>query len=199
MKKIVVFILIQFSFTVFAQEREATILFNDSTTVKGFAEVKKEKIYFRVSLTSEVSEWNYDIAYGLIFSGYGYSEKYVYIMPGKYSKKPKLMEVIEEGKVNLYKESTLGYTVGIGVSASKSGIGAGPTLRHEFSTVYYVKRKEEEYATDITFSFKDNTTKYFSDCKALVEKIKKREFIKKDIVAIVYYYNDYCGEEEEEN
>ena len=191
--------MLYFSLTAVSQEREATILFNDSTSVKGFAEVKKEKIYFKVSPTAEVSEWSYDIAYGLIFSGYGYSEKYVYVTPGKYAKKPKLMEVIEEGKVNLYKESSLGYNVGIGVSASKSGIGAGPTLSYDFSTVYYVQRKNEAYATDITFSFKNNTLKYFSDCKALVEKIKKREFIKKDIVDIVYYYNDYCGEPEEEN
>lgn len=198
MNKIVLLLLITFSTASFCQEREATILFNDSTSVKGFAEVKNEKIYFRVSLTAEKSEWSYDMAYGLLFTGYGFLEKYIYVKPGKYAKKPKLMEVIEEGTVNLYKESDLGYNVGIGVSASKSTIGAAPTVTYGFSTTYFVKRKSEAFATDISFSFKSNSSRYFSDCKALVEKIKKREFTEKDIVDIVYYYNDYCGTDDED-
>jgi hypothetical protein len=197
MKKIIVLILLHFSVTVFSQEREATILFNDSTSVIGLGEIKKEKIYFRVSSSDEVSVWNYDMAQGLIFSGYGFSEKYVYVKPNKNSK-PKLMEVIEEGKVNLYKESSFGLQVGIGPSVSNSNVGAGPNLYHDYSTVYYVKRKTEEYATDISFSFKSNSSRYFSDCDMLLQKIKKKEFRKKDIIKIVYFYNDYCGDEEED-
>lgn len=183
--------------TVFSQEREATILFNDSTSIKGLGEIKKEKIYFRVSSTDEITKWNYDMAYGLIFSGYGFSEKYVYVKPNKYSQ-PKLMEVIEEGKVNLYKESSFGIQIGITGGVGNSNFGASPILSHDYSAVYYVKRKTEEYATDISFSFKSNSSRYFSDCKMLLQKIKKNEFRKKDIVEIVYFYNDYCGEDEED-
>ena len=196
MKKIFIVFLFTISLTVFSQEREATIIFNDSTSVKGFGEIKKEKIHFRLSLGTEKSVWSYDIAYGLIFSGYGFSEKYVYVKPDEYSK-PKLMEVIEEGKVSLYKKSSIGANMGIGVSFGGSGIGVGPTIGKDYSTVYYVKRNNEEHATDVSLSFRSTTSRYFSDCQMLVEKIKNKKFREEDIIEIVYYYNDYCGEEEE--
>ncbi len=200
-KLLLIMLLLNLTQVVFSQEREATILFNDSTSIKGFGEIKKEKIYFRVSQTSDITQWSYDMAKGLTFSGYGFSEKYEYIKPDKYSK-PILMEVIEEGNINLYRKNSIGLKMGIGVSAafSSSGnifAGAGPSLKYDFSSVFYVKKTNEENATDITFSFKSRALKYFSDCKIIIEKIKKREFKKETITEMVYYYNDYCGKEDE--
>lgn len=195
MKKIFIVFLINISLTVFSQEREATIIFNDSTSVKGFGEIKKEKIHFRLSLGTEKSVWSYDMAYGLIFSGYGFSEKYVYVKPDEYSK-PKLMEVIEEGKVNLYKKSSYKTSMGIGFMGG-SGIGVGPSVSHYYATEYFVKRKNEEHATDLSLRFKSTSSRYFSDCQKLVEKISNKKFREDDIIEIVYYYNDYCGDEEE--
>ena len=77
MKKIIVLIVITLCTTLFGQEREATILFNDSTSVKGFGEIRKEKIYFRASLDAKIKEWDFEMSPGLIFSGYGFSEKYL--------------------------------------------------------------------------------------------------------------------------
>lgn len=202
LKKILFFILLlpltQFCYS---QEREAIIVFNDSTFIKGFGEIKNEKIYFRVSQTSEISKWSYDMAKGLTFTGYGFSEKYEYIKPDKYSP-PILMEVIEEGNVCLYKNNSFGLQFGIGASAgiSTSGgvfAGVGPSLNYDMKSVFYVKRPNESYATDITFSFKSRSLRYFADCKILIEKINKKEFKKETITQMVYYYNDYCGEEVE--
>ena len=195
MKKIIIFIIIiNLTFSAFSQEREASVLFNDSTSIKGFGEIKKEKIYFRVSLTNEKSEYSYDLAKGLVFSGYGFSEKYEYVKPDKYSK-PILMEVIEEGNVNLYKKSSSGLKMGIGVSAGNSHIGIGPEINYDYSSVYYAKRMNEENATDLTFSFKSRSLKYFSDCQIIIEKIKQREFKVDTITEMVFYYNEYCGKE----
>ena len=195
MKKIFIVFLITISLTVFSQEREATIIFNDSTSVKGFAEIKKEKIHFRLSLGTEKSVWSYDIAYGLIFSGYGFSEKYVYVKPNQHSK-PKLMEVIEEGKVSLYKKSSYKTNMGFGFMGG-SGVGIGPTVSHYYAAEYFVKRKNEEHATDLSLRFKSTSSRYFSDCQMLIEKINNKKFREDDIIEIVYYYNDYCGEDEE--
>lgn len=68
-----------FNFTFSQDYREATIIFNDSSSVKGFGEIKNNTIYFKVKQEDEPSKWSYDIAKGLIFSGYGYSEKYEYV------------------------------------------------------------------------------------------------------------------------
>ena len=196
MKKIIILIVITICTNVFGQEREATILFNDSTSVKGFGEIKKEKIYFRVSLDAKIKEWDFKMASGLIFSGYGFSEKYLYIKPDKYSKKPIIMEVMEEGNVNLYKKSFITQKAYVDPTKSLTYFNYRKIYVYDFESTYYVKRKNEENSTDLSFSFKINSVKYFSDCKILVEKINKKEFKKDNIVEIVYYYNDYCDEEE---
>lgn len=196
MKKILLLLLIA-SLQAFSQEREATILFLDSTSIAGFGEIKNQKIHFRTDLKSEKSEWDYDVTKGIIFTGYGFSEKYIFIKPDKYSK-PILMEVIEEGKVNLYKKSDFGIKLGAiaGVNSS-TGIYARPTASYEFTNDYYVKKENEESATELTFSFKARANRYFSDCPAILEKIKKKEFKVDTIPEIIYYYNDYCGDEDE--
>lgn len=205
MKKIIILFFIHFSLIAFCQEREATILFNDSTSIKGFAEIKKEKIFFRVSLNDEVTEWDYDKAIGIIFSGYGFSEKYLYIKPGKYSKKPVIMEVIEESNVCLYKKSVLAKKLIKFPQRNEPISPSNPYYKfpkaervYDIESTYYVKKTNEEYATDISFSFRDNSMRYFSDCIELVEKIKTKEFKKEDILEIVDYYNDYCGKDNED-
>ncbi len=196
MKKIITLLLLPLSLTAFSQEREAAILFNDSTSIKGFAEIKKEKIYFRVDLTSIITEWSYDMAYGLIFTGYGFSEKYIYIKPSKNSKKKIIVEVIEEGNVSLYKKTSFTVEVIPHKVSDPAFLSGKATIKDYDSSNYYVKRKNEEYAIDIpSIGFKMVSEKYFSDCDMLVQKIKKREFKKEDILEIVYYYNDYCGNE----
>ncbi len=188
----VIFILI--SLSVFSQERDATILFNDCTSIKGFGEIKNEKIYFRVDLKDDKSEWKSDMAKGLIFTGYGFSEKYIFVKPDKYSK-PILMEVIEEGNVNLYKKSSYGLKFN-GINIYKDGVS--PNADYTFSSALYVKRANEESATELTFSFKSRSLRYFSDCQIIIDKIKKREFKADTITEMVYYYNDYCGKENED-
>lgn len=90
------------NFTFGQDYREATIIFNDSTSVKGFGEIKKNTIYFKVKQKDQPSKWSYDIAKGLTFSGYGFSEKYEYVKFEK-NRDPRIMEVIEEGELILYK------------------------------------------------------------------------------------------------
>jgi len=192
----------------FSQDyREATIIFNDSTSVKGFGEIKGNTIYFKVKEEDKPSKWSYDIAKGLLFSGYGYSEKYVYVKFKK-NKDPKLMEVIEEGKITLYKDSNLTYksngdtrlTFGSnGLALPTSQMQMSGTTSQELKEKYYVQRKNAAFATDITFSFKFRAKIYFSDCEKIIEKINNGQFNKKTIPKMVYYYNDYCDSSENED
>lgn len=177
---------------IFCQEREARILFLDSTSIKGYGEIKKEKIYFRVDLNSEKTEWDYEMVSGIIFEAYGFSEEYEYVKKSVKAK-PILMEVIERGNVNLYKDSSYGLKMNFG-APNQVNIKRADEL-YAFSNKFYLKRPNEEVAIDLTISFKKNAIDYFSDCKAIIEKIEKKELTKRSIPDIVFYYNDYCGNE----
>jgi hypothetical protein len=176
MKYLLVFFL--FLNYAFGQDyREASILFNDSTTIKGFGELRNNKIYFKLKQEDKPSEWQSDFAKGLIFTGYGFSEKYEYLKIDKNSK-PKLVEVIEEGNVNLYKLAKLSYggihvTIG-GIGNSnfpQSAVPNGSNPYENYTETFYIKRKNEVYPTDIAFGFKKRAKRYFSDCEIILKKI----------------------------
>lgn len=219
-KNMLLFLFITLWFSANAQDREATILFDDGTMIEGHAEIKKNKIHFKLEINSEVTIWSHDMVKGLIFTGYGYSEKFLYIKPDK-NKDPVLMEVIEEGNVNLYRKTkrdwqsyVLGTTnsggvIGVGGIGETGGIGinkngalvfnydkSGPNGLDVEST-YYVKRESEAFATDISFSFKARALRYFKGCKDLIAKINEKEFKPDRMAEMVAFYNEYCGEEAE--
>ena len=178
----------------FGQYREGKIIFNDNTSIIGYGEIKNNKILFKVSLKDQPSEWNYEMAKGIIYSSYGFSEKYVY---GKLSKEavPKLLEVIDEGTISLYKYATI-ERVSSGYFPNSGGFGNHPTVTDKFKKEYYVKKDNEEYPTNLNLNFKSTAIKYFSDCQIICEKINKRIFTKDTIEKMVNYYNDYCYEVE---
>ncbi|MGQ7944901.1 hypothetical protein [Flavobacterium sp. WC2509] len=188
------FFFLFFNITFSQDYREATIIFNDNTSIKGFAEIKNNEIYFKLEQEDKPDKWSYDIAKGIIFSGYGFSEKFEYLKYGKHSK-PKIFEVIEEGNINLYRESRMYYTSKSNITAEKL-----PTnfSIYEFTTeTFYVKKKSEEFATDISFSFKTTSKKYFSDCEKIIKQINNGKFTRKNIPDMVFYYNEYCDENNE--
>jgi hypothetical protein len=119
-------------------------------------------LFFKVKQKDKPSKWSYDIAKGLLFSGYGYSEKYEYV---KFEKNgnPKIMEVIEEGKLTLYKDSKSVYRNNVAIS--QNGLTTYSSRSEDLKETFYVKRKNAELATDISFSFKFRSKIYFSDCE----------------------------------
>jgi hypothetical protein len=183
---------IQFQST-FGQEREAVLIFKDSTEVKGLGQIKNDKIHFRVSEEDKNEIWDDQIVIGLIFTGYGFSERYEYVQSDKYSK-PVIMELLDQGLVYLYREmdGQLGLqpTAFIGTNGAGAGLGVGSNLKN----LYFIRKKGDTKAMELTFSFKTRALRYFSDCEIVVEKIKSREFTKNNIPELVNYYNNYCGE-----
>lgn len=180
--------------TLKAQHREVVIFFNDSTSLEGFGEVRKNKIYFKLEQNDKLSEWDYLSVRAIHFVGYGFIEKYEYVKSDKYNK-PKIMELIEEGNVNLYVFSeivTKSYVPDINFSNKPNGFSPS-VYKTGLQVEYFIKRPNEDSATDITFSFKRRAIRYFSDCPELLEKINNRTFTSTNIPEIVAYYNDYCN------
>jgi hypothetical protein len=188
----------------FSQEEEnsATIIFNDSTTLKGYGEIKKESIYFSLTPNGKKSEWSYDAVIGIIFSGYGYSERYEYVLAEK-STKPVLMELIEEGNINLYRKNSLKMNLGLSFNnggnfnnQQMNNATASSNYHSDFSSTFYVKRNSEEVATNLSAGFKKQSLKYFADCEIIITKLNRKDFTSDKILEMVTYYNNYCDSEE---
>jgi hypothetical protein len=203
MRNIILFFLIFFCNLSNSQLKKGTIFFNDNTSIEGYGMVKKNKIYFSVTKNDEPSEWSYDIAKGITFAGkdevieYSYNEKYEFVKIDTDSK-TLLLQVLDEGSVHLYRRKKsmpkVVHINGIFVPSSNPMFPGSYTGTTEFKEnfVYYVKKQNEEYARNISFSFKSRARAYFSDCEAIIDKIKKKYFIEDNIPEMVAYYNDYC-------
>ncbi|KAF2326833.1 hypothetical protein [Flavobacterium ginsenosidimutans] len=179
----------------FSQDyREASIIFNDSSSIQGFAEIKDNAIYFKVKQEDKADKWSYDFVKGLVFSGYGYSEKYEYV-EFEHSK-PKLLQVVEEGNVNLYRYAKAHYR-GRNTNLPIGKLPSDEDIVWTMSEAFYVKRKSELYAIDIEFSFNLRAKKYFGDCKKVVERINNKKFTKENIKDMVFFYNEYCASDDE--
>ncbi|WP_291098978.1 MULTISPECIES: hypothetical protein [unclassified Flavobacterium] len=219
-KKLSIFFFILIANFAFCQDQEATIFFNDGSSIKGFGSIKKNEIIFRVTLDDKPDSWSYDMAKGITFLGFESTIKYEYVKLDEFSKpKPQLLEVVEEGSVTLYasvKRSFQNFNVRSGGGGFNSGLntnlgfnnpisnlnilGGTPDIvsyrssRGEVDAEIYVKRIDEEYPTSLNGSFYKKAKKYFSDCEVINKKIDKGEFSKNKILEIVQYYNDICAE-----
>lgn len=189
------------TYSSYSQMKEATIFFNDSTSVLGLGEIKKEKIYFKVDPDEEASEWSYDMVKGIVFSGYGYSETYEFV-PLKPKDAPEIVEVLQEGNLILYRKIKVRTTVDDLLSYTPSAFGPGtvpfpnsPGVDNSIKTLYYAKRKNEAFPTLIVFGNKKKLLEYFDDCPILRKKIIDKVFTKDTIEDMIEYYNNYCNDE----
>ena len=179
----------------FSQERKAKLIFTDSTEIIGYGEIRNNKILFRVNLDSTQIKWSHeDLVDGLEYYGNGFLEKFTYILPNKNADKPILMEIIEQGNVNLYKGLRAIFPFVTG-RTNDNGFSVPEEIAKK--VVYYVKRNDEKFATDISFSFKSKSLRYFKDCNLVIKKIKTKEFTIDNVEDLVFFYNEYCTDDEE--
>jgi hypothetical protein len=203
-KKFIKFVSILIANFAFCQDQEATILFNDGSSIEGFGSINKNKIYFRASLDDKADSWSYDMVKGITFLGFESTVKYEYVSLDEFSKpEPQLLEVVEEGNVILYariRESYMGASFnsnGFNVHSAQittNNVVSYRSGRGNVTTELYVKRANEKYPLSLNSSFYKRAVKYFSDCEVLSKKIDKGEFSKNKILEIVQYYNDICAE-----
>lgn len=201
-------LLLLLSHNLIAQDQEATLVFTDGTSLTGYGSVKWEKnpfiyppqhtVLFRLSKKDQPDEWDGIVVDKIIFHGFEYSRTFQFVnIP--FNRKPEyhLMELLEEGEVNLYAvpDSNYGFAVSVSVPidlgiAVSAGTGA-------FTQGLKVKRKSEEKFTTFGGS-KKKIAAYFNNCSGIVSKLKTNDFHIGTIREIVSYYNDLCAGYEEE-
>ena len=202
-KKVITFFSILIVNYTFCQDQEATIIFNDSTTVDGFGSINKNKIYFRASLDDKPDIWISDMVKGITFFGFESTVKYEYVLLAEFSHpEPQLLEVVENGNVTLYARvrkivnvysNSLSSNISI-IKSVSNDVVPYQSAKEDGSVEIFVKRAYEKFPTSLNWSFYKRAAKYFSDCEVLSKKIDKGEFSKNKILEIVQYYNDICAD-----
>lgn len=186
------------SYNIEAQKAKAILTFNDGTKLEGLGKLKgSERVKFRKDKNTKAKKYHFkDLERVTIYSG---DERtfYVYLLE-KEKKRYKVLEEVVIGDISLYKivrhgtHAPMGVGFG-GVGGMGMGMGASFTIKN-----YYLRKKHEKEVTQISsthlFSknFKKAATTYFEDCPDLVEKIATKEYRKRDIRAVIEFYNSKC-------
>lgn len=214
MKKIVIIIAFLFVLPITAQKEKAILHFKDGTSLKGLVKItiQEDQIKFRKDKKSKKVIYNskevqsieiYDKETDL-FNLKGdtkHAHYYYKKIKNKETYPPRLLEIILDGKVKLYldyiESSTPSY---IGPNGMMMGGGSQSISK------YYVSKENEYLVTHLgdrgnlfSKNFKKAASEYFKDCPSLVKKIQDKVYGKKDIEAVVTYYNTECFKKIKEN
>ncbi|MGY8939071.1 MAG: hypothetical protein ACKVK4_03750 [Flavobacteriales bacterium] len=189
------------SYNIEAQKAKAILTFNDGTKLEGLGKLKgSERVKFRKDKNTKAKKYHFkDLESVKIYSGDA-KTSYVYLLE-KEKKRYKVLEEVVIGDISLYKivrhgtHAPMGVGFGGvgGVGGMGMGMGASFTIKN-----YYLRKKHEKEVTQISsthlFSknFKKAATTYFEDCPDLVEKIATKEYRKRDIRAVIEFYNSKC-------
>lgn len=184
-----------------AQKSEAKLVFKDGTVLKGLGKLKgTASVKFRKNKKAKAKKYHFRDLESVQLYIEEFVKTYVYL-PVKKKNKYRVLEEVVVGDISLYKIVSQGTHVpmGVGFSGAAGGMGMGMSMGSGFSIKsYYLRKKGEKEVTHITstdlFSknFKKAATAYFKDCPDLVEKIKTKEYRKREIRAIVEFYNSKC-------
>lgn len=206
MKKITIIISLLFFLTAIAQKQKATLFLRDGTELKGLAKIsaygnnikfRKEKGATRTNYTSKDLEYliireKVNAHLGNIRGDIKNTIYYYRKVQG--SKSYKLLELLEKGKVSLYKK------ISEGSFMTQNGVNGTMMMNSNSISDYYVAKNDEETVTHLgtigspfSKNFKKAASEYFMDCLELVNKIQNKEFKKRNIVDIVEFYNENCN------
>lgn len=180
----------------FDKYEEATLHFLDNNSIKGYGKITEflgvYKIKFKLETYSKSDVWDDLIVKGLTIHREYYDIDFLYINV-MYSSKPKLLEVIEIAEISLYVEVDSYW-----VSSNFDGNSMFPRVPgyRDTSYTFFVKKENQDEAINFSsvINFKKTAKEYFKNCPVLIKKIDSREFKRRDIEEIVYYYNDFCAD-----
>ena len=182
-------IILSFSSLCISQTQEATLHFQDGTSLEGYGLIfQKYKIKFRMSLEDEPDIWEGLVVSGITFHGFEYDVRFDYVYAKNHERYPLLLEVLTEGEVTLYANviTTSSYVPALDDDIPSS-------YNNTYSVVkYYVKRDNESLATKLKGRFKKCIIAYFGECSGIIKGIDNHQIRWATTIDLVNYYNDFC-------
>lgn len=194
MKSIIISVLLFSSISIYSQSffESGEIFYRDGTNEKGYIKIKYSEIKFKKKITDKKhQEYTYRKVKKLILADARENKIYEYkIIKDKKKSIIKLLNLVLLGDVALYQIEHFD-TVG----------NYGLTYSYKGASYYLVESNNESFATFIGSksiavgrkNIKKGLIKYFKDCPDLINKLKNKKFKKRDIVEVVEYYNENCG------
>ncbi len=182
------------------QSKDATLFFKDGDSISGYGQIKNNRIKFRLTLDQKGDYWNYEMVDKIIFGSYLDLKTYQYIQINKESK-PRLLELVTDGELALYRDKKSSYT-----NFRNSPISPIDKLNlieirlaQKVTKVYnYLFKKGDDYPSCLNCGifnrWRKRTIDFLIDCNGLVEKIDSGEYREIHLEDIVNYYNDFCTE-----
>lgn len=189
MKNIYILIFLFSNFIVIAQYNQGKIQFIDGTELIGLLKITKgDDVKFKKDADSKVIEYDDDLIKSFEFTENNVLRKFIYSETthinnenSKTDKMHKLLEIIINGKISLFKYYS--------------------NINNMGFITYYLKKESDKlpifyYAEGYFYKqkFIPFVSNYFSDCVDLVEKVKAKtkDFKHKDYKKVVEYYNKEC-------
>ena len=170
-----------------AKKKKAVLVFKDGTELSCYARISGDNIrYVKENIKdTEIVVDEKELNGIKIWMNDNLVELYFKTEEGK--TKPKLMELVNNGKMKLFRISNVNEK-NIGFSYNSN------YFEKSASTVYFLEKKSnKDLVFRIAKNFDETAKDYFSDCSSLVERIGQDNFRKKDILKIVVFYNENCG------
>ena len=178
-----------------AQKFKAELIFKDGRTLIGLGEpAQKNLIRFRKEKKAKKEFFTFEEVDTLKVY-YDFDPTIFVYQRIKGRIYPDVLELANVGKnVIFYRDNTQGYmTFSNGGATNGMGTWRTVNLTHSF-----VRKPNDDEATHLgsndwmSKNFKKAASNFFSDCPQLVKKIENRELKKKNLMAIIDFYNNSC-------
>lgn len=183
----------------FSQDKRCIIYFKDNTKIEGLGKLKTDgQVKFRLNQDSEKKFYDHSVI-DKVEINEGKTVTYKFKKVGTLDKA--WLEVLINGKVCLYTNSTYYNNPGFAAGGPNGGFG-GMTFGGGggTTTYYYVEHTGDDSVFKIATyqgfskSFKKTAADFFKDCPIIVEKVTNGSYKKDDLEEIVNFYNSSdCG------
>ena len=171
------------------KKQKATLIFKDGKELSCFARISGKNVRYveSDSRSSEIVVDEKDILGLKIYLNDKLLEFYYKKEEGK--DKFKLMELVANGKIKLYRIQDV-YSENISMNSNRSYMNQ----KFASSKFFLISKTNPDEVIRLKQDFEEDAKNYFADCKDLVNKLGQDNFRKKDILTIVVFYNENCGE-----
>jgi hypothetical protein len=182
----------------YAQSTKAILTFKDGSVLEGLGKLKgAEKVKFRKNKKTKAAKYHFSDLESVKIFTVDEANTYVYLLD-KQKNKFRVLEEVLKGKVSLYRIVSRGNHGGFGGFGTN---GMTFSVSTSFSIKsFYVRKSGEDSISNLgstslfSKNFKKAASNYFKDCPKLVTKIQHKEYRKRDIRAMIEFYNSNCQE-----
>jgi len=200
MSKIILFgFFILITFSVLSQQN-ATLYFRNGSKLEGIAQITKfSEVKFQKNKESKKVKYSYRELDKIVIWDKDRNKYIEYRYKVPVSETPKLLEIILEGYVSIYRKTHLNFGGTLGTILYMT-FDDNKTLAHKLGYIDvppYKLSLFKEYIPDFNTknkSIKKKLIKKVKRCKDILNKLEKekKEFRKKGILDLVIYYNNNC-------